>query len=182
MIRDLRAVGKRWHPGKVTGVRVISITVVVVVVRIRAHCDVIRRTVASAETRLTVSHEHRDGYSARRQRVAGQLQALVLPLPLALVPPVLKPDLDLCGGQLEHGGQLLSLRRGQVALLLETPLQLEHLSLGEEHARFSARARLWPVSWSFFRFAVSARVLQFACTCFVIKKQPRYGVSRVSVS
>lgn len=156
MIRDLCAVGERWHPGKVTGVRVISITVIVVVVGIRAHCDVIGRPVASAETRLSVSHEHWDGYPARGQRVTGQLQALILPLPLALVPPVLKPDLDLCGGELEHGRELLSLRGRQVALLLETPLQLEHLSLGEEHARFPTRARLRSVSRSLFRFPVGA--------------------------
>lgn len=170
MIWDLRAVGERWHPSKVTGVRVISITVIVIVVRIRPHCDVIRRSVAPAETRLSVSHKHRDGYSARRQWVTSQLQALILPLPLALVPPVLKPDLDLCGGELKHGGELLSFRCGQVALLLKTPLQLKHLSLGEEHTRFPARARFWPVSWGFFQFAVrAARVFQFACTCSGIK-------------
>lgn len=70
--------------------------------------------------------------------VAGQLQSLVLPLPFALVPPVLEPDLDLRGGELEGGGEVLPLRRGQVALLLEAPLQLEHLGLGEEDARFPA--------------------------------------------
>lgn len=68
--------------------------------------------------------------------MAGHLQTLVLPLPLAFVPPVLEPDLDLGGGEFERAGQVLSLRRGQVPLLLETPLQLEHLSLGEEHAGF----------------------------------------------
>lgn len=70
--------------------------------------------------------------------VAGQFQSLVLPLPLALVPPVLEPDLYLRGGELEGGGQVLALRGGQVALLLEAPLQLEHLGLGEEDARLPA--------------------------------------------
>lgn len=57
VIRDLRAVGgERRHPAKVTGVRSISVTVIVVVVRIRADCDVIGRCMASAETRLSVSH------------------------------------------------------------------------------------------------------------------------------
>lgn len=70
--------------------------------------------------------------------MARQLQRLVLPLPLALVPPVLEPDLDLCRGELQGRGEVLSLRGGQVALLLEAPLQLEHLGLGEEDARFSA--------------------------------------------
>ena len=68
--------------------------------------------------------------------VPRHLQSLVLPLPLAFVPPVLEPDLDLGGGELQGAGQVLSLRGGQVALLLEAPLQLEHLSLGEEDAGF----------------------------------------------
>ena len=68
--------------------------------------------------------------------VPRHLQRLVLPLPLAFVPPVLEPDLDLGGGELQGAGQVLSLRGGQVALLLEAPLQLEHLSLGEEDAGF----------------------------------------------
>jgi len=66
--------------------------------------------------------------------VARHLQALVLPLPLALVAAVLEPDLHLRGGELEAGGEVLPLRGGQVALLLEAPLQLEHLRLGEEDA------------------------------------------------
>lgn len=70
--------------------------------------------------------------------VPGQLQRLVLPLPLTFVPPILEPNLDLCGGELQGAGQVLPLRGRQVALLLEAPLQLEHLSLGEEDARFSA--------------------------------------------
>ena len=60
------------------------------------------------------------------------LQRLILPLPLAFVPTVLKPDLDLGGGEFQGAGQVFSLRGGQVTLLLEAPLQLEHLSLGEE--------------------------------------------------
>lgn len=64
------------------------------------------------------------------------LQGLVLPLPLAFVPPVLEPDLDLGRGELKGAGQVLSLRGGQVTLLLEAPLQLKHLSLGKEDARF----------------------------------------------
>lgn len=68
--------------------------------------------------------------------MACHLKSLVLPLPLAFVPPVLEPDLDLGGGEFQRAGQVLSLRGRQVALLLEPPLQLEHLSLGEEDARF----------------------------------------------
>lgn len=70
--------------------------------------------------------------------VSGQLQSLILPLPLALVPPVLEPDLHLSGGELEGGSQVFPLRGGQVTLLLEAPLQLEHLGLGEEDARLPA--------------------------------------------
>lgn len=64
------------------------------------------------------------------------LQSLVLPLPLTFVPPVLEPDLDLSGGEFQGAGQVLSLRGRQVTLLLEAPLQLKHLSLGEEDAGF----------------------------------------------
>ena len=69
-------------------------------------------------------------------RLSGQLQGLVLPLPLALVAAVLEPDLHLRGGEFECAGQVLPLRGGQVALLLEAPLQLAHLQLGEQHPRF----------------------------------------------
>ena len=68
-------------------------------------------------------------------RLSGQLQGLVLPLPLALVAAVLEPDLHLRGGEFEAGGQVLSLRGRQVALLLKASLQLEHLGLGEQHSR-----------------------------------------------
>lgn len=70
--------------------------------------------------------------------VTSQFQGLILPLPLTFVPPVLEPDLDLCGGELQGAGEVLPLRGRQVTLLLEAPLQLEHLSLGEEDAGFSA--------------------------------------------
>lgn len=70
--------------------------------------------------------------------VASHFQGLILPLPLTFVPPVLEPDLDLCGGELQGAGEVLPLRGRQVTLLLEAPFQLEHLSLGEEDTRFSA--------------------------------------------
>ena len=63
------------------------------------------------------------------------LKALILSLPFAFVPPVLEPDLHLRGGEFEAGGQVLSLRGRQVALLLKASLQLEHLGLGEQHSR-----------------------------------------------
>lgn len=70
--------------------------------------------------------------------VTSQFQGLILPLPLTFVPPVLEPDLDLCRGELQHAGEVLPLRGRQVTLLLEATLQLEHLSLREEDAGFSA--------------------------------------------
>lgn len=74
--------------------------------------------------------------------MACQLQSLVLPLSLALVPPVLEPDFDLRRGEFQGTGQMLSLRGGQVTLLLEAPLELKHLSLREEDTGFSPRPRL----------------------------------------
>ena len=93
------------------------------------------------QTRLSVPYQdrHRDPSGWWRRsvmvvRLSGQLQGLVLPLPLALVAAVLEPDLHLRGGEFEAGGQVLSLRGRQVALLLEASLQLEHLGLGEQHS------------------------------------------------
>lgn len=60
-------------------------------------------------------------------------------LPLALVPPVLEPDLDLSGRQLQHLGHLLALGGRQVLLLLEAALQLVDLGLGKEDAGLSLR-------------------------------------------
>lgn len=140
-----------------TGVRVrvgvhrVAVTVgLVAVVAVRARrSDRVGRVIVlrASQTRPPVPDQHRDSHPSGRWwrmvvvvmvMVAGQLQSLVLPLPFALVPPVLEPDLDLRGGELEGGGEVLPLRRGQVALLLEAPLQLEHLGLGEEDARFPA--------------------------------------------
>lgn len=70
--------------------------------------------------------------------VTSQFQGLILPLPFTFVPPILEPNLDLRGGELQGAGEVLPLRGRQVTLLLEAPLQLEHLSLGEEYAGFSA--------------------------------------------
>lgn len=66
-----------------------------------------------------------------------QLQGFVLPLPLAFVASVLEPDFHLGGGELEHAGQVLPFGSREVFLLLEAPLQLKHLSLGEQNAGFS---------------------------------------------
>ena len=89
----------------------------------------------TAQARLPVPDQHRHGDAPGRGRVVlpRRLQGLVLPLSFALVAAVLEPDLHLVRGELQGGGQVLPLRRGQVALLLEAPLQLEDLRLGEEH-------------------------------------------------
>lgn len=76
-----------------------------------------------------------------------QLQGLVLPLSLALVPAILEPDFHLRGRELQTAGEVLALGRGQVPLLLEPALQLEDLSLREEHPRLPAAARLRPLAF-----------------------------------
>lgn len=61
------------------------------------------------QTRLPVPYQDRHRHPpGRRQR--HHLKALVLPLPFALVPPVLEPDFHLCRGEFEHAGQVVSLR------------------------------------------------------------------------
>lgn len=110
--------------------------VAVVAVRVGSVGSRGRVALRAAQTRLPVAHQHRHGDAPRRRRrvqLARRLQGLVLPLPLALVAAVLEPDLHLVGGELEGGGQVLALGGGQVALLLEAPLQLEDLRLREEH-------------------------------------------------
>lgn len=107
------------------------------------------------QARLPVAHQHRYRHPpGRRQR--HHLQALVLPLPLALVPPVLEPDLHLGRGEFEHPGQVVSLWGGQVPLLFEAALQLVHLRLGEEDPRLPASPGLGPVL--IFRFYVLHRL------------------------
>lgn len=108
--------------------RVSVVTVRVGTVRSR------RVALRPAQTRLPVPDQDRDGDAPRRRRVvlARRLQGFVLSLPFAFVAAVLEPDLHLVGGEFEGGRQVLALRRGQVALLLEASLQLEDLSLGKE--------------------------------------------------
>lgn len=101
----------------------------------------VRRRVRGRAAQLPVPHQHRhrDPPGRGHGRVAGQLQGLVLRLALALVPPVLEPDLHLRGGELQDAGQVLSLRRRQVALPPEVRLQLGHLGLREEDPGLPAR-------------------------------------------
>lgn len=100
---------------------------------VMSNSHVIRCRMRSRAAEPPVAHQHRHRHSARLEREPGELQRPVLLLALALVPPILEPDLDLRGGEFEDVGQVISLRRGQVALLSEAPLQLGHLGLGEEN-------------------------------------------------
>lgn len=108
------------------------------VVAVGVEADVVGRAVRGrvAQAGLPVADQDRHGYPARRRDAAHQLQALVLPLPLALVAAVLEPDLHLGGGELQHVGQVVPLRGREVFLLLEAALQLVDLRLREKHAGF----------------------------------------------
>lgn len=83
-------------------------------------------------TQLSVPHQHRHRHPPGSGMKPRQLQRLILSLAFAFVPPVLKPDFDLCGCEFEDVGQVFPLRGGQVALLSEATLQLGHLGLREE--------------------------------------------------
>ena len=102
-------------------------------------------------TELPVPHQHRHRHPPRCRWITRQLQRLVLPLTLTFVPPVLKPDFDLVGGEFERVCQVFPLRGGQVALLSEAPLQLGHLGLGEEDPGLPAQLL------SAFGFVVTVR-------------------------
>uniref|UniRef100_A0A182JK55 Uncharacterized protein n=1 Tax=Anopheles atroparvus TaxID=41427 RepID=A0A182JK55_ANOAO len=78
-------------------------------------------------TVLSHQHLHRDALGRAEQ---GRLVLLDL-LPLGLVAAVLEPDLHLRLREPQVLGQLGPLRSGQVALLGEAPLQLEHLRVAE---------------------------------------------------
>ena len=121
--------------GVVRGAVVCVGLVSVITVRVGAVRSGGRVALRAAQTRLPIADQHRHGDAPRRGRVVlpRRLQGLVLPLPFALVAAVLEPDLHLVRGEFEGGRQVLALRGGQVALLLEAPLQLEDLRLGEEH-------------------------------------------------
>ena len=54
--------------------------------------------------------------------------------PLGLCPPVLEPDLDLCLRELELGGELCTLRDGEVLLLFVLVLESGELLGGERSA------------------------------------------------
>lgn len=96
---------------------------------------------------LPVPHQDRDGYPAGREQLQ-RLQAVLSTGPFHLIAVVLEPDLHLVRGEANQPRQVLSFRRGQVALLPEAALQLERLRLGEEDTPLPAaaplrRAGLW---------------------------------------
>lgn len=125
------------HPGVPPAVagteRAAAIGAVVGAIGVRAGGEAVRGWVrlGPPETRFAVPDEHGHCHPPRGQRVGSQLQGFILPLPLALVPSVLEPDFHLRGGKLEHAGEVLPFRSGEVFLLLKSPLQFKHLSLGE---------------------------------------------------
>jgi len=79
---------------------------------------------------LPVPHQDRHHDPAQHHLRVGQLLGASS---LHLVAVVLEPDLHLRGGQAQQVRHVFALRRRQVALLAEAPLQLEGLCLGEEH-------------------------------------------------
>ena len=82
-----------------------------------------------------------DAEGSRKHRRRGKTQPLQFGLlePLGLGPPVLEPDLDLCLGELELGGELGPLGDGQVLLLPELLLQAVQLLGRERRSRLPVR-------------------------------------------
>lgn len=98
--------------------------------------------VAAGAAPLPVAHNHGHHHPAQQARrdaqlgggcQVGRLRGLRRARALQLVAMVLEPDFDLCGREAQQARQLLALRRRQVALLPEAPLQLQRLRLGEQH-------------------------------------------------
>lgn len=129
--------GVGGHPGVVppvaTTIGAAAIGTVVGAIGVRAGGDAVRGWVrlGPPQTGFAIPDQHGHCHPARGQRVGSQLQGFILPLPLALVPPVLEPDFHLRGGEIEHAGQVLPFRSGEVFLLLKSPFQFKHLRLGE---------------------------------------------------
>lgn len=129
------------------GAGVVAEGCVVVITKMVNVTHTVGRIVAgrvTRETGLPIPHQHRHRHPPGR-RQGHHLQALVLLLPLALVPPVLEPDLHLRRGEFENTGEVISLRGRKVPLLFEAALQLVHLCLREEDPGLPAPPRLGPV-------------------------------------
>jgi len=88
---------------------------------------------AAGAARLAVADQHGHG-DAPRRRQRSQVESALLAGLLQLVAVVLEPDLHLRRRQAQDAGEVLALRRRQVALLAEAALQLERLRLREENA------------------------------------------------
>lgn len=106
--------------------------------------------VTAALAWLSVFHQHWHGHAPRRlllllllTRAIVLLHLLlghfVLGLPFHFISVVLKPNFNLSRSQVNHAGQMLPFRRGEVLLLLEASLELVHLRLGEEYPSLPAR-------------------------------------------
>jgi len=79
-----------------------------------------------------VTDQHLHGHFLHRrgrgQQLGGHLASL------GFVASVLEPDLDLRLGEFERGGEVRALRSRQIALMIEAPLELEHLRVRERGA------------------------------------------------
>ena len=169
--------GVGGHPAEpppvASTVRAAAIGTVVGAVGVRAGGDAVRRWVRlrAPEAGFAVPDQHGHCHPPRGQRVGSQLQGFILPLPLALVPPVLEPDFQLRGGELEHAGEVLPFRSGEVFLLLKSPLQFKHLSLGEQNSGFSPLSLLGVVAGVGFLLICLGRVGEQTFSCS--KKNPK---------
>lgn len=120
--------GTGGHPGIAppisSTIRAAAIGAVVGAIGARAVGDAVQGWIRlrAPKTGFAIPDQHRHRHPPRGQRVGSQLQGFILPLPLALVPPVLEPDFHLRGGELEHIGEVLPFRSGEVFLLLKPPL------------------------------------------------------------
>lgn len=79
-----------------------------------------------------VPDQHFHGHFLRRRRRGQQIGRHLTPL--SFVASVLEPDLDLRLGEFERGREVRALRSGEIALVIEAPLELEHLRVRERGA------------------------------------------------
>lgn len=70
-------------------------------------------------------HRHFLRRRGRRQQIGGHLTSL------GFVPSILEPDLDLGLGEFKGGREVCALRSGEITLVVEAALELEHLRVGE---------------------------------------------------
>lgn len=173
--------GTGGHPGiapPIASTIWAAIGAVVGAIGVRAVGDAVQSWIRlrAPKAGFAVPDQHRHRHPPRGQRVCSQLQGFILPLPLALVPPVLEPDFHLRGGELERIGEVLPFRSREVFLLLKSPLQFEHLSLGEQNTGFSLLSLLGMVAGVGFPLIPLKRMGEQTFSCS--KKNPKQSESR----